>query len=1838
MLVSVFSVVTLAAATVVAAPQKGYDYQQESAPSLGEPLRAVEATLQEQVVLPDSSNLVNDEDHHHHAHHDHVGLDWLRDSVPGEPGVDYPIFGQVPKTSFRCRGRQPGYYADIETRCQVFHICNVRGGQAFLCPNGTIFDQQHFTCKWWFTVNCEDSEGFFDLNNNIGSAAETRETQVVREDFGQKTEQPQETQQVQQIEQVQPEIQQVQEGQTVQETQKEEHPILLPDQIPTRVHQVIQPVPQESGTVPVQQPQEVLISQVPQEENIIHNVPEISTGTIGAEIEDSTIRQVINQLLTDQKDTQNTPSTSQEAQNELDAALEKPTACGQGSADCVAKPNGGVSQLYDVPTLNTGESVSVHNLPEEPHATGGIAEDENLIVPGISQVGNDNKAIVQDHQARDNEVQNEVASPELSAAPRYDDTPETVFHISQVGTSVQEENLHPTQENQLQENDDQLITQGLFPVHTEEQQTPTQGEQVLDEEQGKEQIFTQEEQVPSVHDDSDQVKIQFPVQTEEQNTNQTVTTEEESIVQLEEQGENQLSIQEEEHLYSQEGEYHAKVQQYVPLQDEFLASTVELRTGNEQIHPLQLRIRIPMQPEEGSLQGEGYFAVNDEEGSAIQEEEPTTPTVPLLHEEQFVANFEEQFPTLEEEEASHVQLEAGEQIPVYNEEHIPAYGYEQTFTHTDEFSTIGEERFPVHAIEVLPVNDGDEHFSVTTVFPEQQDDEPTGFPVLAEDIPVQEEEIHGYGTETSDFPHIPPTKVPSTFIIEIPSEVFEAPAEAATQGTFGVAQTDLPTGYVGEQDISNQSEVVQKEYTEKFNQEGVTSLYGLQEKDETTASPVDLEHGQAPEAVQPLCNSISCPNKGQDYSYGIAVGEFSPQTPPFIQDLSGENLQFDNTQVQDTTGLVEETDYSSESSEEVFGDSDIQTTTVAPEDTEHNEVFQIDIRHENPVTLSVEGDFQQPEVNIPHPQIPQLYEAPETASVTEEAVTAFETGTEIVTEVPEHDDVQLKLHEGNLEIDSLLYEIPIIPDVHPEVLSSNTAPVDPVVSLIQRGENDRHQNASSNITQEVSVSDQGPADEATHPPFLQDEYTTILPDYREYVTPTPYDEEDVTYIPTEEDTTFLPVAKDNDKETKFFPADVDETTTFQTGLHDVTTSPFSQEDEAGIPLSSQGDHDTQGLIAHDVHANTIEFNKNQGTGYSHTHYHQESQMPEITYYETSQDQATDSLPQTPQEPITYEQTPQEPVTFEQEMGGNQEPVTYGEGSVSFEQGPQEPVTFEQGPQEPVGFEQVPQGPVTFEQGPQEPVGFEQVPQGPVTFEQGPQEPVTFEQGPQEPVGFEQVPQGPVTFEQGPQEPVGFEQVPQGPVTFEQGPQEPVGFEQVPQGPVTFEQGPQEPVTFEQGPQEPVGFEQVPQGPVTFEQGPQEPVGFEQVPQGPVTFEQGPQEPVSFDQVPQGPVTFEEVLQEQGPQETPTFEQDPQEPITSEQLPQGSVTFEQEPQNTVTFDQVPQEPVTYDQVPQEPVTIDQEPQEPVTFDQVPQEPVTFDQEPQEPVTFDQVPQEPVTFDQEPQEPVTFDQVPQEPVTYDQVPQEPVTFNQEPQEPVTFDQEPQEPVTYDQVPQEPVTIDQVPQEPVTFDQEPQEPVTYDQVPQEPVTFDQVPQEPVTHNQVPHEPVTSEQVPQEPVTFDQVPQEPVIYNQVPQEPVTHNQVPQEPVTFDQVPQEPVTLDQGPQETVTFDEEPQEPVTLEQGPQETVFLEQGPQETVTFEQAPREPVTFEEIPEVPFTLDQTPQNPFSLDQPAQTPFSFEQTYPEPQTFPESQTFQQTSQDFPSAPPLLGLYLPPHA
>nr|XP_045626046.1 proline-rich extensin-like protein EPR1 [Procambarus clarkii] len=111
----------------------------------------------------------HDHDHHHHHHHSSDPLEWLRESVPGEPGVDYPILGwPIVDTDFSCAGRPDGYYADPETRCQAFHICLFDQDTKMLCPNGTIFNQEYFTCSWWKMVDCSTAQSFYELNNEIG--------------------------------------------------------------------------------------------------------------------------------------------------------------------------------------------------------------------------------------------------------------------------------------------------------------------------------------------------------------------------------------------------------------------------------------------------------------------------------------------------------------------------------------------------------------------------------------------------------------------------------------------------------------------------------------------------------------------------------------------------------------------------------------------------------------------------------------------------------------------------------------------------------------------------------------------------------------------------------------------------------------------------------------------------------------------------------------------------------------------------------------------------------------------------------------------------------------------------------------------------------------------------------------------------------------------------------------------------------------------------------------------------------------------------------------------------------------------------------------------------------------------------------------------------------------------------------------------------------------------------------------------------------------------------------------------------------------------------------------
>merc|ERR1712037_224422 len=96
-----------------------------------------------------------------------MNIKMLRMSVPGEPGVDYPILATVPSTSFSCVGKaEGGYYADVETGCQVVNKFSFIK-YSTLCSNGTIYSQEMGTCHWWYLVDCESSEKYYFSQNNI---------------------------------------------------------------------------------------------------------------------------------------------------------------------------------------------------------------------------------------------------------------------------------------------------------------------------------------------------------------------------------------------------------------------------------------------------------------------------------------------------------------------------------------------------------------------------------------------------------------------------------------------------------------------------------------------------------------------------------------------------------------------------------------------------------------------------------------------------------------------------------------------------------------------------------------------------------------------------------------------------------------------------------------------------------------------------------------------------------------------------------------------------------------------------------------------------------------------------------------------------------------------------------------------------------------------------------------------------------------------------------------------------------------------------------------------------------------------------------------------------------------------------------------------------------------------------------------------------------------------------------------------------------------------------------------------------------------------------------------
>ncbi|PRD23495.1 UNVERIFIED_CONTAM: hypothetical protein NCL1_46187 [Trichonephila clavipes] len=94
----------------------------------------------------------------------------------GIPDVDYPTLEILPVVHFPCEEYTSGYYADVTARCQMFHICDENGQRSsFLCPIGTVFNQEYLVCDWWYNVNCEDSISRFmgkDRSEAFGTSNE----------------------------------------------------------------------------------------------------------------------------------------------------------------------------------------------------------------------------------------------------------------------------------------------------------------------------------------------------------------------------------------------------------------------------------------------------------------------------------------------------------------------------------------------------------------------------------------------------------------------------------------------------------------------------------------------------------------------------------------------------------------------------------------------------------------------------------------------------------------------------------------------------------------------------------------------------------------------------------------------------------------------------------------------------------------------------------------------------------------------------------------------------------------------------------------------------------------------------------------------------------------------------------------------------------------------------------------------------------------------------------------------------------------------------------------------------------------------------------------------------------------------------------------------------------------------------------------------------------------------------------------------------------------------------------------------------------------------------------
>ncbi|KAK8396523.1 hypothetical protein O3P69_005523 [Scylla paramamosain] len=101
------------------------------------------------------------------------------------------VLNGEPQGEFDCTGRSYGYYADVSTGCQVFHIClpatHTTGSEvvrparfSFFCGNQTVFNQASLTCGFQEEVfPCSEAETIYEASNADFGVIEASSSNVV---------------------------------------------------------------------------------------------------------------------------------------------------------------------------------------------------------------------------------------------------------------------------------------------------------------------------------------------------------------------------------------------------------------------------------------------------------------------------------------------------------------------------------------------------------------------------------------------------------------------------------------------------------------------------------------------------------------------------------------------------------------------------------------------------------------------------------------------------------------------------------------------------------------------------------------------------------------------------------------------------------------------------------------------------------------------------------------------------------------------------------------------------------------------------------------------------------------------------------------------------------------------------------------------------------------------------------------------------------------------------------------------------------------------------------------------------------------------------------------------------------------------------------------------------------------------------------------------------------------------------------------------------------------------------------------------------------------------------